>query len=139
MPYKTYAVDGSVDGKIAMTPDGRRAVVTNYYNDNFTVIDLTNGSKTYLSFPGGSLGLAMSHSGSFFVIGGINKNPDIIKVWDLSTLTPLGGITPDGEPFALALNKTDDQLAVGGEPVETYNLLNYTLIKDFNSGSYFTR
>jgi len=139
MPYKTYTVDAAVDGHIAMTPDGRRAVVTNYNNDNFTVIDLTNGSKTYLSFPGGSFGIAMSHSGSFFVTGGMNRNPDIIKVWDLSTLTPLGGITPDGEPFAMALDKTDNVLAVGGEPVETYNLLNYTLTKNFNTGSSFTR
>jgi WD40 repeat protein len=138
--FRSFSVDEAVDGEIALTPDARKAVVTNYFNDNFTVLDLTTGSKNSLTHPGGSLGLAMSYSGNFFVTGGTHESPEVAKVWNMNALSWTRDITPSySECFALRINKTDDHLVVGGEPVIIYNIADGTLIKNFNTGTSFTR
>ncbi|MFZ4521487.1 MAG: hypothetical protein ACOYNC_07270 [Bacteroidales bacterium] len=140
MPYKNFPIDESPDGKIAFTPDGRKAMVTNYWNDNFALVDLTDGSKTYLPQNGGTLGLAMGHNGNFFITGSTHDgSPGHVNIWNLQTLTQTRTILPKGEPFALCMNKSDERVVVGGEPICIYNVSDGTLVKKFNTGTYFCR
>jgi len=37
------------------------------------------------------------------------------------------------------VNKTDERLVVGGEPIKIYNISNGSLVKDFDQGNYFIR
>jgi WD40 repeat protein len=132
MPFRNFSIDESFDGKIALTPDGKRAVLTYYFKNNFIVLDLNNGTKSYLSHFGGTLGLAMSHNGNFFVTGGIPMIPDVAKIWNLNTLTQISEINlNDPTGFALCINKTDEHLVIGGDPMRIFNISDGTLIKTF--------
>ena len=137
MPLKYFSVATTADGKIAMTPDGTRAIITNYFNDTFTLLDLAGGSKTELSQTGGTLGLAMSHNGNFFITAGTHT--DLIKIWDLSSLTLIRQFVPQVASFEIRISITDDQVAVGGEPVNIHNIQTGARVLNFNNGSSFTR
>jgi len=139
VPYKDFYVDPGYDGNIRLTPDAKRAVVTNYDLDNVTVITISNGSKSYLSHPGGTLGIAMSHNGNFCATGGSDPSY-IVKIWDLNSMSLIRNINTNGnETYGLTINEADDRLIVGGEPVQIYDLANGMLVKDFGGNQTFIK
>ncbi|MCX6304967.1 MAG: hypothetical protein NT040_08365 [Bacteroidetes bacterium] len=133
-----YDVPTAADGKVLFSPDGLKIVVTNYWDDNFTVINTLNGSKTSLPETGGTLGLAMSHSGSFFVTGGTH-DWDLIKIWDLNTLSLIRQFDSESANYSLLVNNADDQLVVGGEPVRIYNIGDGSVVKTFSVENAYCR
>ena len=128
--FTDYTMPGSLDGQIAISPDGRKIVVTNYMENSFTVIDTQTGQLTSLPQTGGSHGLAMSHSGNFFVTGGTH-DLDLIKVWDLNSLTLIRQFNSESANYSLTLNQADNKLVVGGEPVRIYDITSGSLLQTY--------
>jgi WD40 repeat protein len=125
-----YDVPSSVEGKIVISPDAQKVVVTNYWENYFTVINTANGVKTSLPQDGGSMGLAMSHNGSFFVTGNTH-NSNMIKIWDLNTLSLINQFYTAHYDYELLTNHADDQLVISGEPVEIYTVADGSLVKTY--------
>ncbi len=138
--WKNLSVNSCLDGQVALSPDGKKAVLTNYENDQVTVLDITDGSKNYVSYPGGTLGVAMAHNGTFFATGGTHGSPDRVKLWDMSSLALISTIGLTGsEPYALTMNKSDDRIVVGGQPLKIFDVATGALVKNFNVNNCFTR
>ncbi len=129
--YNEYVVPNSVEGKIVISPDLQKVIVTNYWDDNFTVINTATGMLTSLYQDGGSMGLAMSHSGNFFASGGTH-DWDLIKIWDMNTLSLIRQFKAGASNYALLMNNNDEQLVVGGEPVHVFNTGDGSLVKKFS-------
>jgi len=137
--YKDLIVPESTNGKIAISPDGNQIVVTNYRGNQFTVVNVNDGSNTDLTQVGGSFGLAMSHSGSFFAITGGSSYTNL-SVWDLNTLSLKRNINKgNNSSFALCINKTDEKIVDGGEPINIFYTTDGSLFKNINQGNSFTR
>ena len=128
--FVEYDVPDAIEGKVAISPDAQKVVVTSYWGDNFTVINTVTGIQTSLSQAGGSDGLAMSRNGGFFVTGN-TENSNMIKIWDLNTLTLKNEYPTDYYDFELLTNNACDQIVVGGEPVQFYKVIDGSLIKTY--------
>lgn len=125
-----YDVPVAIEGKIAISSDAQKVVVTNYWGDNFTVINTVTGIQTSLPQVGGSYGLAMSKNGGFFVTGN-TENSNKIKIWDLNTLSLKNEYSTEHYEFELLTNNAGDQILVGGEPVQIYKVIDGSLVQTY--------
>jgi WD40 repeat protein len=128
--FMEYEVPAAIEGKIAISPDGQKIVVTNYMADQFTEINTVTGVQTRLDMAGGSCGLAVSRSGNFFVTGNTHDN-NKIRIWDFNTLSMLHEYSPEYYVFELLTNNTDDQILTGGGPVQAYRVADGTLVQTY--------
>jgi WD40 repeat protein len=129
--FVEYDVPDAIEGKVAISPDAQKVVVTSYWGDNFTVINTVTGIQTSLPQAGGSDGLAMSKNGGFFVTGN-TENSNKIKIWDLNTLTLKNEYSTDYSDFELLTNNAGDQVIVGGEPVQFFKVIDGSLVQSYS-------
>lgn len=135
--YRSYSVPQSPDGKVAISPNADKIVVTNYFDDNFTVINVEDGAKTSLPHTEGTFGLCMSQSEGYFAIMGSHNLT--VDLWDLNTLTLKNHFNANMTSFEIALNKTSDKIVVGGEPINIFSTASGSLLNNFNTGNHTTR
>lgn len=128
--FMEYEVPTAIEGKIAISPDGQKIVVTNYMADQFTEINTVTGVQTRLDMVGGSSGLAVSRNGEFFVTGNTHDS-NKIRIWDFNTLSMLYEYNPAHYVFELLTNNSDDQILTGGEPVQAYRVADGTLVQTY--------
>lgn len=128
--FMEYEVPAAIEGKIAISPDGRKIVITNYMADQFTVINRVTGIQTSLAMDGGSFGLAMSRNGDFFVTGSTHDN-NKIRIWNLNTLSLVNEYNTDNLEFELLTSNSDDQILTSGEPVKAYQVVDGTLVQTY--------
>lgn len=126
-----YVVPDAIQGKIAISPDAQKVVVTNYMGDHFTVINTLTGIQTSLPQINGSYGLAMSKNGGYFVTGN-TKNNSRIKIWDLNTLTLKNEYFTYSLQFELLTNNAGDHIIAGGEPVRIYKVIDGSLVQTYS-------
>ena len=125
-----YDVPDAIEGKVGISPDAQKIVVTNYWNDYFTVINTATGMKTSLPQTDGCDGLAISRDGTFFVTGN-TENTNAIKIWDLNTLTLRNEFNTEHDEFEILINSACDHILVGGEPVQILNANDGSVVQTF--------
>jgi WD40 repeat protein len=128
--FMEYEVPGAIEGKVAISPDGQKIVVTNYMADQFTEINTVTGIQTRLDMAGGSYGLAVSRNGNFFVTGNTHDN-NRLRIWDFNTLSLLHEYSPEYCVFEVSTNNSDDQVLAGGEPVQAFQVSDGTLVQTY--------
>ncbi|MCX6252665.1 MAG: hypothetical protein NTX61_18175 [Bacteroidetes bacterium] len=128
------------DGKIVLTPDAGKALMTNYYNGNVYMVDLATGHRNTIPWSYGTLGLTMSHSGNIFAVGGsASENYEKVEIWDLNSLSLILTIPAGVATWELAFNQTDDQLMVGGSPIRLFTIPGGDLVKSVGGSGAFIR
>lgn len=134
--YKSFTVPETADGEIAITPDGEKVVVTNYLDDTFTVINVADGSSTALAHTGGSMGLCISHDGTFMAVQGTHDM--WVDIWNLGSLTRTRQIDTQTEGYELALNRSGSTVVLG-DPIRMFGTASGDLVQAWEEGHYITR
>lgn len=138
LSFNNYAVPEDINGEISLSPDCKKIVLTNYQDDNFTVINTNNGTQNSLSQIGGSKGLDISNSGKFFITGQ-GANSSGLRIWDLENLSLIKQIdTGISASWEIIINKSDEQIIVGGEPIIILDATDGSLIRTFNEDRAFS-
>jgi YVTN family beta-propeller protein len=104
--------DGDTPYRIAISPDGTKAVTTNSISHNTTVIDLATYSvDTIISLGESSDAIAISNNSQFAVLGGYDLNT--IKIIDLTTMEFVTSVQCGQRPLMVNISPDDQYAYIG--------------------------
>ena len=104
-------VEADAPRSLALTPDGKRAVVANNISNSVTVVDLVAGNVAgYASAGERVLGVAVSPDGGTAVA--TNGTSDTASVVDLTTLTEVATLSVPATPAEVAISPDGTQAYV---------------------------
>lgn len=113
-PPSGKVAEGDGPKRVAITPDGTRALVVNVLSDNLTVTDLaTLQNQSFIAFPepAGVRELAITSDSRWAVVSAYGA--DAVKIIDLSTCSVAASV-PTGENPAIVCISPDDRRAYVG-------------------------
>lgn len=134
--YRSFDVPETAEGKIAITPDTDKIVITNYFENTFTVISSDDGSTISLEHAGGTMGLGISNDGTLIAVQGTHDT--WVDVWNLQTLTRSNQINTHDNGFEVAMNNAGSKLVLGNS-IKSIESATGNLIKDWGAGHSITR
>ncbi len=115
--------EGDAPRRVAITPDGSRAVVTNVLSDNITIIDLTTFSVDAIIENCGDRvqNVAITSDGNWAVACGMNSNT--VKIIDLTTNTIVADVYTNSRPGVVSITPDDNYAYVGNISSNTVSVV----------------
>ena len=107
-----FPPEGDTPYRIAVSPDGTKAVTVNGLSENISIIDLqTYTVDTIIAMGENCWEVAITHDSQWAVLGGYDQNS--IKIVNLSTYEFVKEITTGQRPMMLQISPDDNYVYVG--------------------------
>jgi YVTN family beta-propeller protein len=107
-----YPPEGDTPYRIAISPDGTKAVTINNISENVSIIDLqTYTVDTIIDMGENCWEVAITHDSQWAILGGYDQNS--IKIIDLTTYEFVASVTTGQRPMMLQISPDDNYVYVG--------------------------